>query len=113
VSAVLRSAIQETNRHDFSPAPSSRFDTHAVFNQSPPYENVDLFGTDRPLAEAIAANGAAGEAEALSAFGRQWGSADMFTLGRQANENPPKLHAFDAKGFRRDRIEFHPAYHVS
>ena len=42
------------------------------------------------------------EAAALSAFGRHWGSAEMFALGRQANENPPKLHAFDAKGFRRD-----------
>ncbi len=51
------------------------------------------------------------EGAALSEFGRHWGSAEMFALGRQANENPPKLHAFDAKGFRSDRIEFHPAYH--
>ncbi len=35
----------------------------------------------------------------------------MLALGREANENPPKLHAFDAKGFRFDQIEFHPAYH--
>ena len=37
--------------------------------------------------------------------------AEMFALGRRANENPPKLYAFDAKGFRRDIVEFHPAYH--
>ena len=61
--------------------------------------------------DAVKANGAAGEAASLAAFGQQWGTADMFALGRQANENPPKLHAFDANGFRRDTVEFHPAYH--
>ena len=90
----------------------SRFDTHEVFNQSPPYENVDLFASDIPLQEAVAANGAAGEAAALSAYGSQLGAAEMFARGRQANENPPKLHIYDAKGFRRDTVEFHPAYHV-
>ena len=94
-----------------SQAPRSRFDTHEVFNQSPPYENIDLFESDTPLKDAVAANGGADDAAALSEFGRYWGSADMFALGRQTNENPPKLHAFDAKGFRSDRIEFHPAYH--
>jgi putative acyl-CoA dehydrogenase len=89
----------------------SRFDTHEVFNQSPRYENVDLFASDIPLQEAVAANGAAIERAALSEFGRQWGTAEMFARGRHANENPPKLAAFDAKGLRRDIVEFHPAYH--
>ena len=92
-------------------APLSRFDTHEVFDQSPPYENVDLFDSDAPLKDAVAANGAAGEVAALSRFGQQWGAAETLALGRQANENPPKLHAFDAKGFRRDTVEFYPAYH--
>ena len=30
----------------------SRFDTHDVFNQSPPYENVDLYSSDAPLRDA-------------------------------------------------------------
>src|ERR1700692_583316 len=89
----------------------SRFETHQVFNQSPPYENVDLFSSDAPLQDALKANGAAQESAALSALGKQWGSAEMFARARQANESPPKLHAFDAKGFRRDVVEFHPAYH--
>jgi putative acyl-CoA dehydrogenase len=89
----------------------SRFDTHEVFNQSPPYENVDLFSSDAPLQEATRANGAAQDATSLADFGKQWGSAAMLALGLQANENPPKLHEFDAKGFRRDTVEFHPAYH--
>ena len=94
-----------------SQTPSSRFDTHAVFNQSPPYETIDLFGSDTPLKDAVTANGGADDAAVLSEYGRHWGDAGMFALGRQANENPPKLHAFDAKGFRSDQIEFHPAYH--
>jgi len=89
----------------------SRFDTHEVFNQSPPYENVDLFSSDAPLVEAVKANGAVNELSALTGFGKEWGAADRLNLGRQANENPPRLHAFDAKGFRRDTVEFHPAYH--
>jgi putative acyl-CoA dehydrogenase len=92
-------------------ATGSRFDTHEVLNQSPPYENVDLFMSDAPLRQAVAANGAAQEASALSAFGRRWGTADTLDLGRRANENPPKLATFDANGFRRDTVEFHPAYH--
>jgi len=88
-----------------------RFDTQEVFNQSPLYENIDLFSSDLPLQEAVKANGGGQEAPALGAFGLHWGSADMFALGRRANENPPKLYTFDQKGFRRDVVEFHPAYH--
>src|SRR5260370_1294529 len=93
------------------PAPS-RFDTHEVTNQSPPFADVDLFALDRPLQDAVRANGAAAEAKALAAFGRRWGAAEMFDLARRANENPPQLRAFDAHGVRRDFIEFHPAYHL-
>ena len=82
-----------------------------LLNQSPPYLDVDLYASDQPLRSAVASNGGEGDAAALSAFGKHWGSAGMFELGRQANENPPKLKTFDAKGFRRDFIEFHPAYH--
>jgi putative acyl-CoA dehydrogenase len=88
-----------------------RFDTPDVFNQSPAYENVDLFSSDLPLREAVAANGAGAEASSLAEFGRQWGTAEMVSLARRANENPPKLYTFDPKGFRRDVVEFHPAYH--
>jgi hypothetical protein len=63
------------------------------FNQSPPYEDVDLFGSDQPLRDALAPNGAA-----LAGFGRHWGSADMMEQGRLANENPPRLNTHDANG---------------
>jgi putative acyl-CoA dehydrogenase len=91
---------------------SSRFDTHEVTNQSPPFADVDLFGLDRPLQDAVRANGAAAEAKALAAFGRRWGAAEMLDLARRANENPPQLRAFDAHGARRDFVEYHPAYHL-
>jgi putative acyl-CoA dehydrogenase len=82
-----------------------------VTNQSPPYEDVDLFVSDRPLQDAVWSNGVA-ETSALATFGRRWGSAELFELGRQANASPPRLEIFDAKGFRRDVVEFHPAYHA-
>jgi putative acyl-CoA dehydrogenase len=85
--------------------------THQVFNQSPPFEDVDLFALDRPLADAVAANGGASAEKELSEFGKHWGSAAMAARGRIANENTPKLRTFDARGVRRDEVEFHPAYH--
>jgi putative acyl-CoA dehydrogenase len=84
---------------------------HEVFNQSPPFEDVDLFTVDRPLAEAVAANGGEAAQKELSEFGKHWGSAAMAARGRVANENTPKLRTFDSRGNRRDEIEFHPAYH--
>ena len=87
------------------------FATHEVFNQSPPFEGVDLFMVDRPLVEAVAANGGASAQGELSDFGKHWGSAAMAERGRVANENTPKLRTFDARGNRRDEVEFHPAYH--
>jgi putative acyl-CoA dehydrogenase len=72
-------------------------------NQSPPYEDVDLYLSDRPLQEAVAANGGAAPAAILSAFGRHWGSASMFAQAKAANENAPRLVG--------EVVEFDPAYH--
>src|SRR5919201_6955819 len=71
-------------------------------NQSPPYVDVDLYGSDVPLQSAVAANGGEADAPALAAFGRRWGSGAMLDAARDANENPPRWHAFDARGFRLD-----------
>jgi putative acyl-CoA dehydrogenase len=87
------------------------FVTHEVLNQSPPFWDVDLFAIDKPLADAVAANGGGSAQTELSEFGRHWGSAAMAERGRLANENTPKLRTFDARGNRSDKIEFHPAYH--
>lgn len=87
------------------------FATHEVFNQSPPFEGVDLFAADRPLVEAVKVNGGGAADKELSEFGKAWGSAAMAERGRVANESTPKLRTFDSRGNRRDQVEFHPAYH--
>ena len=86
--------------------PQASFATHEVFNQSPPFEDVDLFALDRPLVEAVAANGGAAAEKELSEFGQHWGSAAMAARGRVANENTPKLRTFDSRGnqARRGRV---------
>ena len=92
--------------------PPSRFETHEVANQPPPLEDLDLFATDRALAEAVAREGAGWAVPALSAFGRRLGAAETLELGRLANAHPPQLRAFDRYGRRRDEVEFHPAWHA-
>ena len=87
------------------------FVTHEVDNQSPPFQDLNLFLTDAALQEAVKREGAAARHEELAAFGAAAGSAKVFELGRLANENPPKLRRFDQKGFPLDIVEFHPAYH--
>src|SRR4051812_44356309 len=87
------------------------FATHEVFNQSPPFWDVDLFAVDLPLADAVAANGGGEASGELPEFGKHGGSAEMAERGRLANENTPKLRAFDPRGNRRDEVEFHSAYH--
>jgi putative acyl-CoA dehydrogenase len=89
----------------------NRFATHEVLNQSPPLPELDLCATDRALQEAVEREGGGAKAEALSAFGRWAGSNEAQTLGRLANENPPRLRTHDAKGSRLDIVEFHPAWH--
>lgn len=88
------------------------FATHDVINQSPVLEDVNLFSTDRPLMEAVLREGAGHAAKRLAAFGQICGSAEALQQGRLANENPPRLKTFDAKGRRLDIVEFHPAYHA-
>ncbi len=87
------------------------FDTHAVFNQSTPFENVNLFRCDTALQEALAREGALWAGPGLDALGGQLGSAEVLDLGRQANQDPPRLHSVDRAGRRLDEIEFHPAWH--
>jgi putative acyl-CoA dehydrogenase len=87
------------------------FTTHEVFNQSPPFQDVNLFTSDRVLVDAVSREGGGSAAKRLAAFGQACGSAEAFERGRLANENPPRLRAFDSKGHRLDIVEFHPAYH--
>ena len=88
------------------------FATHDVTNQSPPFEDVNLFLSDRALLEAVRREGATATAAVeLTEFGAMAGSARSFAIGRLASENLPRLRRFDQKGFPADIVEFHPAYH--
>jgi putative acyl-CoA dehydrogenase len=88
-----------------------RFETHDIFNQSPAYEDVDLFMSDRALRDAVAANGVGARRCALPSSGAL-GRLPRCSMRRaSANENTPKLKTFDYERLPPRRVEFHPAYH--
>ena len=90
---------------------ASPWRTHAVFNQTPPLENLDLFSTNVPLVEALHREGAGWAAERAMKLGRFVGGEPQQVWGRQANENKPVLRTFDRYGNRINEVEFHPAWH--
>ena len=90
----------------------NHYETHEVFNQAPPFENVNLFACDQALQEALLREGGAAAAHALHALGERLGRAEILDLGRQANLNPPRLHHVDRSGRRVDEVEFHPSWHA-
>ncbi|GGC57273.1 acyl-CoA dehydrogenase family protein [Chelatococcus reniformis] len=94
------------------PVAPTAYDTHQVFNQAPPFVDVNLVTLDQPLLDNLAANGVDPVEDGLLSFGEAWGSAERLDLGRLANENPPKLKTHTARGERADQVEFHPAYHA-
>jgi putative acyl-CoA dehydrogenase len=86
--------------------------THEVFNQSAPFEGVNLFRANRPLRDALATWAPELDTRRLDALGAEMGSAEMQRHARLANANPPQLHAHDRCGRRVDQVEFHPSYHA-
>ncbi len=86
--------------------------THEVTNQAPPLQDYNLFTADPALREALVRAGGGWAEEQLTRQGAELGAAASYEQGRLANQNTPVLHAFDARGFRRDQIEFHPAWHA-
>jgi hypothetical protein len=89
----------------------NQFDTHQVFNQAAPFENINLFEADLPLREALIREGGSAHVPELAELGRRLGRAEILALARLANQHAPTLHNFDGAGKRIDEIEFHPAWH--
>ncbi|MDX2307263.1 MAG: acyl-CoA dehydrogenase family protein [Hyphomicrobium sp.] len=87
------------------------FPAHEVLNQSPPFEDVNLYTSDVALMEAVVREGGGQAQRALVSFGLVAGSAEAFDLARKANANPPRLQTHDRTGRRIDLVEYHPAYH--
>ncbi|OWY16172.1 DNA alkylation response protein [Thioclava sp. JM3] len=92
-----------------TPDPRADLPTHHVENQPPARGDVDLFGADAPLREAVARAG--GQTDTLSDYGRTLGTTEMREAGRDANRYLPELRLFDMGGRRLDEVHFHPAYH--
>ncbi len=89
-----------------------QYDTHEIFNQATPFENVNLYACDTALREGLEREGAGHAADALAALGERLGRAEVLELGRLANLHGPELRNFDRSGRRIDEVEFHPAWHA-
>ncbi|MDH3320261.1 MAG: DNA alkylation response protein, partial [Betaproteobacteria bacterium] len=89
--------------------------THEVLNQSASLEDYNLYETNAALAGALAFNlPAARRAPAsvrMLALGAELGARRTLALADAANRYPPELKTHDARGRRRDEVEFHPAWH--
>src|SRR3546814_18353959 len=79
------------------PMAGTRFATHEVGNQSPSFQDLNLFLTDAALQQAVRREGPAASHEARAAFGAAAGRAEDFRLGRLATANPPKQPPFAPK----------------
>ena len=84
--------------------------THQISNQFDELENYNLFETDSILQEILTRYGSQDQAK-LTELGNVVGSAEYYDYADLANRHTPILHAFDARGRRKDSIEFHPAWH--
>ncbi|POB00081.1 DNA alkylation response protein [Chromobacterium sinusclupearum] len=85
--------------------------THQVSNQYDELRDYNLFVTDNALREVLARTGGGWAEPWLVGYGDQLGRAETFEQAELANHFPPQLAAFDSRGRRIDRVDFHPAWH--
>ncbi len=86
--------------------------THAVFNQPPPLEDLDLYAADPVLARLTELEGGGAHDALLHDYGRRIGSAESYRWGHEANVHHPELRTHDRFGNRIDQVEFHPSWHA-
>jgi putative acyl-CoA dehydrogenase len=84
--------------------------THQISNQFDELQDYNLFETDQVLQEILFRYGSQDQTR-LSEMGKVVGSSEYYQYADLANRHTPILHAFDARGRRKDCIEFHPAWH--
>ncbi|MEG1708846.1 MAG: acyl-CoA dehydrogenase family protein, partial [Acinetobacter sp.] len=84
--------------------------THQISNQFDEQQNYNLFNTDLILQEILMRYNSSDQQQ-LSDLGKTVGSAEYYHYADLANRHPPILHCFDARGHRKDVLEFHPAWH--
>lgn len=73
--------------------------------------DLDEYGTNLPLAEAVRTFGAAWHEPELHGIGTLVGSGRFQLNTELAHTSPPALRTHDRYGNRVDEIDFHPAYH--
>jgi putative acyl-CoA dehydrogenase len=103
---ITMATVSQPSRESAAP-----WQTHTVFNQAPPLQDVDVYSSNLPLVEAVAREGADWVSARAAELGRLVGGEPQQLWGRQANENKPVLRTFDRYGHRIDEVEFHPAWH--
>ena len=84
--------------------------THEVFNQVPPRVEVDEFGTNIPLVDAVNHYDAGWALGDLTAVGRYVGTAEFQHDAERANRIEPELRTHDAHGIRIDEVEYDSSY---
>ena len=84
--------------------------THQIQNQFDELQDYNLFETDTVLQEILTRYGSQDQTR-LSELGHIAASAEYYHYADLANRHTPILHAFDARGRRKDVVEFHPAWH--
>lgn len=84
--------------------------THQISNQFDEKQDYNLFATDITLQEILQSYGSQDQT-ILNEMGQVVGSSEYYQYADLANRHTPILHTFDARGRRRDYIEFHPAWH--
>lgn len=89
---------------------AQNWQTHEVHNQFDELQNYNLLTTDQVLQEILQRYGSQ-DWRSLTEFGEIVGSAEYYQYADLANRHSPELHSFDARGHRKDFLEFHPAWH--
>jgi putative acyl-CoA dehydrogenase len=88
-----------------------RSDIREATNQAPPLVGHNVVTADAALVEAITRHASAEVVDDLVGLGAEAGTAEAREHGQLANENHPRLTAYDRYGNRIDEVVFHPSWH--
>ena len=89
---------------------AENWQTHEISNQFDELQNYNLLTTDQVLQEILQRYGSQDQ-QRLTEFSKIAGSTEYYEYADLANRHTPELHSFDARGRRKDFLEFHPAWH--
>jgi putative acyl-CoA dehydrogenase len=84
---------------------------HAVLNQPPPLEPLNLFEADLALREALEREGGGWGADLAVEAGAVAGSPEAREHARRAERNEPVLKTHDRYGHRIDQVDLDPSWH--